>query len=63
MQLKVLLKLSAANNRLPDNAFFAYRNIEIFDFIFKPRPGIKLWDDTFIEMANLNASEFTFAFD
>ncbi len=63
MQLKILLKLSAANNRLPDNAYFAYQNNEIFDFIFKPVPGIQLSDDTFIDVANINEREFTLAFD
>jgi len=63
MQLKVLSQISAANNKLPDDAYFAYQNIEIFEFILKVRPGIQLKNDTFIEVTNLSPRAFSFAFD
>lgn len=63
MDFKTLLKLRAANNRLPDNSFFACKGVEVWDFVSAPKPGLLLRDDSWLPINKVNISEFEFYFD
>ncbi|AEF04874.1 hypothetical protein [Alteromonas naphthalenivorans] len=63
MNFKNFLKLRAAGNRLPDDAYLAYNNIEIYGFSVKPIPGIELDDSSFVKATDINRRAITLRFD
>lgn len=63
MDFKTLLKLKAANSRIPHNAYFAYQGVEIYDFKAKPRPGIELKDGRWVSLVDAVNRDVKFYFD
>ncbi|WP_394222703.1 hypothetical protein [Alteromonas gracilis] len=63
MDMTELKALSAANSRLPSNAFFAYQGIEVIEFNFFLRVGIELVNGKTLCGNAINPRAFTLKFD
>lgn len=58
-----LKQLSLANYRLPDNAYFAYKGIEIIEFHFLHTAAIELVNGLTLSAEVILNDEFTMRFD
>lgn len=58
-----LRALSAANSRLPSNAFFAYEGIEVIEFNFFLSEGIELVNGKKLNAGAIDPLAFTLRFD
>ena len=63
MNVSDLTALAAANAKLPENAFFAYNNIEVIEFETHPGNIIELIDGTLISAAWIRVDAISFHFD
>ncbi|GEA03656.1 hypothetical protein KUL17_25530 [Alteromonas sp. KUL17] len=63
MDIEELQSLADASAKLPDNAFFAYRNLEIIEFIILPPCGIALINDTFVSAECIVQEALSLQFD
>jgi hypothetical protein len=58
-----LKRLSLANSRLPDNAYFAYEGIEVIEFHFLHTAAIELVNGVTLNAEAIVNDEFTMRFD
>lgn len=58
-----LRALSAANSRLPSNAYFAYEGIEVIEFNFLLSVGIELVSGKKLNAGTIDPRAFTLRFD
>ena len=63
MDMTELKALSAANGRLPNNAYFAYEGIEVIEFNFLPSMGIELVNGKMLSAGVIKPCAFTLRFD
>ena len=63
MDMIELKALSAANGRLPSNAYFAYEGIEVIEFYFVPSIGIELVNGRTLSARAIKPCAFTLRFD
>ncbi|MFD3435454.1 hypothetical protein [Alteromonas macleodii] len=58
-----LKALSAANNRLPHNAYFAYEGTEVIEFNFLFSVGIELLNGRKLKASAIQSCAFSLRFD
>lgn len=63
MNFKTLLKLRAANNCLPHDSYFTYKNEEIYEFVTQPIAGLELSKNRFIFVKDISVSDIKFTFE
>lgn len=63
MDIQVLNALSAANNKLPENAFLAYKGVEVAEFYFDMCQGIELVNGDYVKAPFIQKNAFSLRFD